>query len=314
MCSANNYMYGTTKNIKVTSFGVTYKLPISVFTNAFKYELSCVENFNHVIEPKIDGVDIKGSIIRNEQVGAPIIIYFMHCIAIDKMIIPKEYKTLSPRSFMFVLVSRLAVISWCDDMIKSSTEYDAYKQSTIDYIKFIVTIVRCLFVTDSNLVGGFAKRVSIIKERIFEFNLPDYFGKWILMPAPSSGIKKAIHSLSSNGDEYVYETVAGKISSSNVNIYDCNSTNNLGITNKQIVTMQDRMLNDILRYEIRINCAKKNDWFKIDNFGAECTKMVHSLFSNPKDLLVLCEDQPKMTICDVFQYGLTDALEANYED
>lgn len=320
--NTRNFIAGTTTNIKIYSYGSIYKIPLAVYNNALKYSIKNTTKFNHNIMIKIDNhvilneyvIFTRGVPYRDveELTGTPLVIYFMHCIALETEynMPPQEYILLDNFDVVKRIVDRLAVISWCDDMIKECGSFINYKKSTCDSIKNMVRIVRALFVVDSALVGGYRERLRILRNHHKNIQVPDYImnNTWMMLPSPKT-TSDTIDRLTKYKNEKLY-TSNRSIQSRSIHIYEISNDYDMRIND--IILMQDKLLNDIITRELKIICNDNPEYLKISKFGSECSECIYKLL--PLDeLLIYHENKPKMTICDVFRYGLAAAINADYE-
>lgn len=309
--SVDHVLYGLTKYIIVMSQDTEYHIPIAIYKTSLKNPPMCIESFKHTIEPSIkcyDSSDIQ------------LIIYFMHCASLPNDLIPKQYDTLNVRNIN-QLTRRLAVLSWCDDMIKTSRSYANYKSSTIESIKLMVLIVRAI-VSDGH---GLTNRFDLLKESELPFSIPDYLNEWILLPPGPNG-----HNKDKNLNEWKkdmidnitkYKDCKLSVNDKSIRLYDSkdgscylynSSTGTYNITGSDILNKQQQLINDIISRELRIICYEHPEYLKLDRFDNECMEYIYSIMDR-NELVLHCKSKPKMTICDIFQYGLAAALTADYE-
>lgn len=322
-----DFIYGDLETITIKSYGnKIYKVPKDIYLNSLILQPSCVDKWNHVIKLSYGAHKIHsssdiicknkdGSVIRS---AVPMIIYFMYCAALENKLKPNVYDNYDNNVAEIHMSEFLAVIEWCDMMLKPSQDYLNFKQYVINYIKIMVSTVRSLLVTSSKLVGGYKKRLELLKPLIDakDINIPKYiYNDWILFPAPvSNSLDVIFEELEKYKDDKLYQSRYDKNikSVSGSSIYYCSKDILLNKKNEDIILMQDQLLYDILIREVEIKCCKDEDWFKIYRFTDECKKRI-MLLMKYDELELYSKEAPKMTICDVFQFGLATALKATYE-
>lgn len=308
---------GQVKNITIMSSNRKYYIHIGIYKAALIDCPSFVEEFGHHIELNTYNTD--------EDIKQ--IIYFMHCAALPNDLIPRKYEHLDINN-MSSLVNQLGIIGWCDSMIKTSRSYDNFKGATIESIIHAIDIVRSIVSSNNDSVGGTKNRLRYLSECKLPIVVPSYITEWILLPClPSNDTSKnekdwkiatldRMETLKNNkfrvtNFEFTTDDKRYVCCGSHINkiIYDKAVST---YTMDDIIKIQDQLLSDFMRREARILCYEHPDYLKLREYNSYCTDVIHSLFKND-DLLLHCDSKPKMTICDVFQYGLAAALTADYE-
>lgn len=307
--SIDRVLYGSTKNMIIVSRNNEYHVPIAVYRTSLKNPPNCVEEFRHSIEPTIKcytDADIQ------------LVVYFMHCAALPMDIKARKYDVLDIQNVQ-QLPHRLAVLSWCDDMIKSSESYANYKSSTIESIKQMVSIIRAI-VSD-----GIDDRFSWLEKSGLPFSIPDYLNHWILLPCGPNNDNKnkdpkvwkqdMISNINMRPDSKFGINSGGGIhldKSGYENHYLYKTYAKTNITGSDIVAKQQQLINDIISRELRIMCYEHPEYLKLDGFDDSCIEYIYSIIDET-ELMLHCKSKPQMTICDVFRYGLAAALAADYE-
>lgn len=290
-------MYGITTNIKVKSYDTEYDVPYAVYMASLKNPPQLIDSFKHTIDLKIDS---------HRSSSAPIVIYFMHCAALQNKMVSNIHTKIDETK----LVDTLAILSWCDDMIFESNAYTTYKSYAIKGIKNATMIVRSIVADNNECVGGIQNRTKLLKETKLSASIPEYMEDWIFLPAPIRGKQTILDKLGRFPKEKISACDGILKLSNHEKIY--NEYVEYKHSANDIVNMQYRIYNEIISREIRLLCHDYPEYMKIPDFGPECAQYIYSIISL-SDLLLHCKHKPKMTICDVFQYGLAAAYNATYE-
>lgn len=310
----NTLLFGYGNLMIITSNDRTYQIDKQVYRNALINCPSNFERFAHSISPT-------ASLPGDQDEVISMIIYFIHCASLP--IREKKFAALTIAN-IHKLVNALGIIDWCGSMIKSSTAYENYKSAVKQSIQFAIDIVRAIVAKDSNCIGGVSVRLELLKKCELPITISRYITEWILLPCTPQDSDK-----NKKMKEWKVDTIRNisKQQSSEFKVdyngcFKCDTYRVfsniifskeciLTVTGADIIAKQDELLTDILSREMRIMCYEKPDYLKLPAFNDCCKRTINQLFDY-NELVLHCASKPKMTICDVFQFGLAGALTADY--
>lgn len=297
---------GQTSNITIQVFNLrthTYEVPRFIYAESLLEKPSHIDEFKHTIKVKIDG---------RKYDAAPKIIYFMHCAVLEPIVLPKVSGKIDPNE-PDQLQAELAVISWCNMMIKKSKVYENYVDDVRTSIKNMVALVRAIVADNDECVGGIDARLKLLSQTGLPLKVPNYLSKWILLPAADDNRDNMLKR-SKSVETCIFSSTNIGLCIGACDLYSFGQKaffEKRKLTGADIVAANATMQADLFDLQLRLLCYEHPKYMKIEHFGPECSAAVASLLG-PKEIALHNRAQPKMNICHVFEHGLAAALTADY--